>query len=261
MTDSIQSVRNAVNQKLNVSDTALMLSPYAVANNVTITLSSKMNLSDSTSMLQPYSRKVQLTDSILSVRIWLAQKLNVSDSASMLQSYARKNLLIDSVTALRNTIAQKINIADTASMLVPYRREGVKIKDSDLASSYLATTGGVLTGSLSGTTVKLSDTLRAAVIMKTGGTSAQYLMADGSVSSGISAVREVADEFTATAAQVFFTISQTPSANSKVKMYINGVRISNTAYSISGPVLTYAPANNGSYALTAGDRVQFDYYY
>jgi hypothetical protein len=74
-------------------------------------------------------------------------------------------------------------------------------------------------------------------------------------------VREVADEFTATAAQTSFTLTQTPSANSKVKMYINGVRISNTAYTKTGNALTYVPANNGSYVLVAGDRIQFDYYY
>ena len=44
-------------------------------------------------------------------------------------------------------------------------------------------------------------------------------------------------------------------------MYINGVRITNSAYTISGNALTYIPANNGSYALMVGDRIQFDYYY
>ena len=74
-------------------------------------------------------------------------------------------------------------------------------------------------------------------------------------------VRDVADEFTATVAQTSFTLTQTPSASSKIKMYINGVRISNTAYNNTGTTLTYVPANNGSYALVAGDRIQFDYYY
>jgi len=75
------------------------------------------------------------------------------------------------------------------------------------------------------------------------------------------AIREVADEFTAIASQTDFTLTQVPSVNSKVKMYINGIRISNTAYSNSGSTLTYVPANNGSYALTTGDRIQFDYSY
>ena len=75
------------------------------------------------------------------------------------------------------------------------------------------------------------------------------------------AVREVADEFNATATQTSFTLSQIPSLNSKVKMYVNGVRISNTAYSVVGSTLVYVPANNGSYALSINDRIQFDYFY
>jgi hypothetical protein len=74
-------------------------------------------------------------------------------------------------------------------------------------------------------------------------------------------VRDVADEFSATGAQTGFTLTQTPSTNSKVKMYVNGIRISNTAYTISVNTLTYIPANNGSYSLLANDRIQFDYYY
>ena len=108
------------------------------------------------------------------------------------------------------------------------------------------TSGGIITGT---------------TIVKSGGTSSQYLMADGSVSNGAAAVREVADEFSATADQTNFTLTQTPSTNSKVKMFVNGIRISNTAYSISGTILTYLPANNGGYDLTASDRIQMDFYY
>jgi hypothetical protein len=46
-----------------------------------------------------------------------------------------------------------------------------------------------------------------------------------------------------------------------MKMYINGLRVSNTAYTISGTTLTYTPSENGGYVLLANDRVQFDYYY
>jgi hypothetical protein len=74
-------------------------------------------------------------------------------------------------------------------------------------------------------------------------------------------VREIADEFSATAGQTVFTLTQTKSANSKVKMFVNGVRISNTAYTLAGTTLTYVPANNASYVLTLADRIQFDYYY
>jgi hypothetical protein len=82
-------------------------------------------------------------------------------------------------------------------------------------------------------------------------------------------VRMNSDEFTATAAQTTFTFtsssSNTGSAQtplSKPFMYINGTRIKNSAYTwTSGTTVTYVPANNSSYALVAGDRVQFDYAY
>ncbi|MGO4868379.1 hypothetical protein, partial [Flavobacterium sp. W21_SRS_FM7] len=116
-------------------------------------------------------------------------------------------------------------------------------------------------GNLSVTDVKTSGNITAASYIKSGGTSLQYLMADGSVSSGSGQVRDVTDEFLATASQTTFTLAQAPSSNSKVKMYVNGIRISNTAYSVSNTTLTYNPTNNGSYALSLNDRIQFDYFY
>jgi hypothetical protein len=74
-------------------------------------------------------------------------------------------------------------------------------------------------------------------------------------------ISDATDEFSATVAQTAFTLTQLPATNSKVKMYINGIRISNTAYNISGKNLTYNAANNGTYVLVASDRIQFDYFY
>jgi hypothetical protein len=116
-------------------------------------------------------------------------------------------------------------------------------------------------GNASVTAVNTSGNITAKSFIKSGGTSSQYLMADGSVSSGPAAINDATDEFTATAAQTSFTLTQIPSTHSKIKMYINGIRISNSAYSWSGKTLTYVPANNGSYTLTASDRIQFDYFY
>ena len=58
-------------------------------------------------------------------------------------------------------------------------------------------------------------------------------------------------------AQTSFTLTQTRIL-SKVKMYINGIRISNTAYSLSGNIVTYVPTNNGAYAISVNDRVQLN---
>ncbi len=72
---------------------------------------------------------------------------------------------------------------------------------------------------------------------------------------------ETTDEFLAVTGQTIFTLRHNPSETSNLKMYINGVRISKSAYSNSGITLTYVSANNGSYVLMAGDRIQFDYSY
>jgi hypothetical protein len=72
---------------------------------------------------------------------------------------------------------------------------------------------------------------------------------------------EITDEFSASDGQTNFTLTRYPSAFSRIKMFVNGVRISNTAYSVSGQAITYISANNGSYELVGGDRIQFDYSY
>lgn len=213
--------------------------------NTSDSLRFKLNTADTALMLAGYKR-LNAPDSS-------KYKLNISDTASMLAAYKKINA--------PDSMRYKLNVADTASMLLAYRRTGVKIPGGDLAVSYVPLTGGTLSGALNGTSIILSDTLTAGIIRKTNGSSSQYLMADGSVSAGVAPVREIADEFTATAAQSVFTLSQPPGPNSKVKMYINGIRISNTAYTVSGTVLTYLSANNGSYLLSVNDRIQFDYYY
>jgi hypothetical protein len=95
------------------------------------------------------------------------------------------------------------------------------------------------------------------------GTNTTQIATTAFVTTAVTAatIRDVNDEFTATVSQTSFTLTQTKSINSKVKMFINGIRISNTAYSVSGTTLTYVPANNGTYTLTAADRIQFDYFY
>ena len=122
-------------------------------------------------------------------------------------------------------------------------------------------------GNTSVTSVKTSGTITAGTITypKTDGVSGQALITNGSGTLGWGAagtiVREVTDEVTATSSQASFTLTQTPSANSKVKMFVNGIRISNTAYSYTGAALTYNATNNGNYAFSSGDRIQFDYFY
>ncbi len=58
-----------------------------------------------------------------------------------------------------------------------------------------------------------------------------------------------------------FDLSHTPSQTTLVRMYINGVLISQSASSLNNTTMTYNPASNGNYNLTSGDRIQFYYYF
>ena len=127
------------------------------------------------------------------------------------------------------------------------------ITDAKIATVSAAKLTGILAVAKGGTGV---GTITG--IVKGNGINAVTAAVNG---TDFSLVREVADEFSATASQTSFTLTQTKSVNSKVKMFINGVRISNNAYTLVGTTLTYVPANNASYILTLADRIQFDYYY
>jgi hypothetical protein len=102
-------------------------------------------------------------------------------------------------------------------------------------------------------------------------------------STTAAAVREVFDEtasngslgtlIATTAAQTNFTLSQTPHSLSKLRMFVNGILISQNAYTYQTTssfnsttttptrYLSYVNTYNGTYAISAGDRIQFLYYY
>jgi hypothetical protein len=88
--------------KLNISDTAAMLSNYNTR------INSKLNISDTLSMLTPYFRDADTT--LLNLTSRFASKLNISDTAAMLSNYNTR-------------INSKLNISDTLSMLTPYFRD------------------------------------------------------------------------------------------------------------------------------------------
>ncbi len=74
-------------------------------------------------------------------------------------------------------------------------------------------------------------------------------------------LQEESVEILATAGLSNFTLSHVPSGKILVKMFINGVLISQTAHSNSRTSETYIALNNGGYTLVAGDRVQLYYSY
>jgi hypothetical protein len=119
------------------------------------------------------------------------------------------------------------------------------------------TTGGLVAG---GTTFPTATGSTGQVLALTAaGTAAWVTLSEqidetstGSYSGTLSAV---------TASQTSFTLTQTPKTGMSVKMYINGILISKGAFSVSARSVTYVPANNGNYAISTGDRVQFIYFY
>ena len=89
------ATQTALNLKLNISDTATMLSNYNSR------INTKLNISDTTNMLTPYLRK--------------------ADTTNMLLPYFRD---ADTTSLnLTNRFATKLNISDTALMLLPYFRD------------------------------------------------------------------------------------------------------------------------------------------
>jgi hypothetical protein len=99
---------------------------------------------------------------------------------------------------------------------------------------------------------------------KTHGTNGQVLTTTGTgalVWTSPDKVLEADEEISAGAGQTVFYLGNIPTATSKVKMYVNGIRISKTAYDIVGTTLTYNPSNNGNKNIAANDRIQFEYTY
>lgn len=131
----------------------------------------------------------------------------------------------------------------------------------------LSSVGTLIAGTISLTTdIKTSGKLVAGEVTypNTNGTSGQVLVANTNGNATWQSpyiVHEVTDQFIATAGQTRFVLSQVKSIYSKVKMNINGIRISYDAYSVVNDVLTYIPTNNDDADLVVGDRIQMEYYY
>jgi hypothetical protein len=78
---------------------------------------------------------------------------------------------------------------------------------------------------------------------------------------------------TTTAGQTNFTLTQAPHSTSRLKMYINGILISQNAYAyktsssfatdatVPTSYLAYINTKNGTYLIAVGDRIQFVYTY
>jgi len=171
--DSISVIRALANTKLNISDTAAMLinrlkisdtanmfSPYYRTATATAALALKLNISDTATMLTPF---VQYSDTANQMSGYLrknfalllqdtasalSNRLKISDTLSMLAPYAR--------TANLPSIAGKLNISDTAAMLNPYLR---KTDTSNMLSPYRRTTTLIQQSEVSGLSTSLAAKL------------------------------------------------------------------------------------------------------
>jgi hypothetical protein len=146
--------------------------------------------------------------------------------------------------------AAPTNSANTISGVVPVANGGTGL-------SSVPANGQILIGNGSGFTLATLTAGTGITITNTSGTI--------TIAASAVAVRPTTDQFSASANQLSFTLTQTPLTNANslhnVWMFINGVRTNNLAYTVSGTTVTYDPAQNGAYALLAGDRIQFDYAY
>jgi len=236
------------------------LSSYATNSN----LAFKLNILDTTAML---SNRINRDTTALSNRINL--KANTTDVVNEL---LLKQAIITSGTTSQfyrgDKTWQTINYA-TIGAAPTAGSTSMTTLGTITSGTWNATTIAVANGGTGATSLTANGVLignaTSAVTTVAPSTNGNVLTSNGtswiSSTPSVSLIREVANEFSATTSQTLFTLTQTPSVNSKVKMYINGVRISNSAYSISGATLTYNATNNGAYSLTASDRIQFDYYY
>ena len=171
------------------------------------------------------------------------------------------NNVVSTTTILDGTIAT----SDIAASAIT----SVTIADSNITNSKLDKSNIPLSGfGAASANVALGDNQITGVATPTTSDAASTKgYVDSQLNSRI--IREVTDETcssgcslsAATANQTSFILSQIPSIYSKVKMYINGIRVSNESYSLSSRTLAYDSSKNGDYDIKAGDRIQFDYYY
>ena len=140
-------------RKVNYSDTALMLAPYALSSNTAATNNTKVNILDTAAMLLPYAIRLNTETSIDAEKTRaIAQeilKVNIADTASMLnRRFARDT------ASLSNRINLKVNIVVTGAMLLPYAirsntiasidAEKLRAEGQELLKVNIADTGAML---------------------------------------------------------------------------------------------------------------------
>lgn len=158
-----------------------------------------------------------------------------------------------SADALRDTLTNYV----TESELSDY----VTVSDLSDSLSHYSTTDSGLLDTLANyvTTSGLSSTLANYV------TVGDFDEALGDILTALADLRAITttmEEFTVPAAPSnSFQLGFKPLSGMAAILYINGVCVSSSAYSVVNKQLTYLPGQNGGKELVEGDRIQFYYHH
>lgn len=157
------------------------------------------------------------------------------------------NLVVTGSQTNSALTASKVIFTDASKVLSSSGTVGVAQGGTGVAT---LTTGALLIGNGTGAVTSLAPST-AGYVLKVVGSSWIVSAPD----------TDESDQFIATTNQLTFTLTQTPVSNSKIQMFINGIRIDNDAYTVSARIVSYTPASNSAFELMSGDRIQFDYEY
>ncbi len=139
------------NKKLNRADTSGMLANYRISLNL------KLNITDTATMLTPYLRDADTTNMLANYRTSINNKLDAKDTSLMLSNYLKKSdglnetdplfngSIAKGITAIDTSLwNKKLSALDTSEMLANYRTSlNSKLNSSDttkMLSVYLKNT-------------------------------------------------------------------------------------------------------------------------
>jgi hypothetical protein len=244
-------VTTSLATKANASDVTTGLATKANSSDVTTSLAAKANASDVTTGLATKVDKV--TGKELSTNDYTNAEKTKLAAITGTNTGDQVNITGNAGTATKLQNARNINgvafdgsanITIPTSGTVPVANGGTGITTAPANGQILIGNGSVFT------LATLSP-----------GTGVSITNGAGAITINASARSWTDQPVSVSANQTTFTLTYAPTASSKIWMFINGVRTDNNAYSFSGTTVTYVPANNGGYAITVSDRVQFDYTY
>jgi len=242
---------NTGDQDLSGYATTAQLATKANSSDVTTSLATKANASDVTTGLATKVDKV--TGKELSTNDYSNAEKTKLAAITGTNTGDQVNITGNAGTATKLQNARNINgvaFDGFANITIPTSGT-VPVANGGTGITTAPANGQILIGNGSGFTLATLSP----------GTGITITNSSGAITINASARSWTDQPVSVSANQTTFTLTYAPTASSKIWMFINGVRTDNNAYSFSGTTVTYVPANNGGYAITVSDRVQFDYTY